>query len=155
MKLMINFYANIFKVSIQFANLVFKAYSWYHYNMVSFVYYNYPVSLSFIFLQKTISLNEDLYWFFIPVKRYQVIAGTYSPFLLSVCVVLIFCNLFYSECVALQDPYCAWDKTKGACSSSRTRYAAIVINHLVYIYKKLLEHVLLKFFIAQILSSIS
>lgn len=23
----------------------------------------------------------------------------------------------YSECVALQDPYCAWDKLKGKCKA--------------------------------------
>lgn len=26
-------------------------------------------------------------------------------------------NNFYSECVALQDPYCAWDKINGKCKS--------------------------------------
>lgn len=26
-------------------------------------------------------------------------------------------SIHFSECVALQDPYCAWDKTMGACRS--------------------------------------
>lgn len=39
-------------------------------------------------------------------------------------VPLYSCDLYAKtcgECVALQDPYCSWDKTRGACSSSRTR----------------------------------
>ena len=30
---------------------------------------------------------------------------------------LLHTNSYFSECVALQDPYCAWDKVQGKCRS--------------------------------------
>lgn len=32
-------------------------------------------------------------------------------------VLICYNNLYHSECVALQDPYCAWDKIAGKCRS--------------------------------------
>lgn len=36
-------------------------------------------------------------------------------FVINSFLIIDIINLLFSECVALQDPYCAWDKLKGKC----------------------------------------
>lgn len=49
--------------------------------------------------------------------KFQVVGKLKIPSPINTATLTIVPFLFYSECVALQDPYCAWDKVQGKCRS--------------------------------------